>query len=67
MIHAKDEASCREIARKISHETSVNTYKVLFSRKELKKTSMQYFSEMRSEKREINKAHCHFERSEPIL
>jgi len=49
MIHAKDEESCREIARKISQETSVNIYKVLFSRKELKKTSMQYFSELRIE------------------
>ncbi len=50
MIHAKDEASCREIARKISEQTSVNTYKVLFSRKELKKTSMKYFLEVRSER-----------------
>lgn len=43
MIHAKDEASCRKIARKLSTDTSVNTYTLLFSRRELKKTSMKYF------------------------
>lgn len=43
MIHAKDEESCREIARNISAKTSINTYSLLFSRKELKKTSMKYF------------------------
>jgi DNA-binding Lrp family transcriptional regulator len=45
MIHAKDEASCLEIARKLSEKTSVKTYTVLFSREELKKTSMQYFTD----------------------
>lgn len=43
MIHAKDEASCREIARSISKETSIENYTLLFSREELKKTSMEYF------------------------
>ncbi|MFO7554727.1 MAG: AsnC family transcriptional regulator [Desulfobacterales bacterium] len=43
MIHAKDEASCREIARSISIETSIDNYTLLFSREELKKTSMEYF------------------------
>lgn len=43
MIHAKDEASCLEIARNISKEMSVDNYIVLFSREELKKTSMEYF------------------------
>jgi hypothetical protein len=43
MIHAMDEESCLEIAREISAETSVNIYTVLFSKKELKKTSMEYF------------------------
>jgi DNA-binding Lrp family transcriptional regulator len=43
MIHAKDEESCRGIARKIPIETSTNNYTLLFSRKELKKTSMKYF------------------------
>ncbi len=45
MVHAKDETSCREIVRKLSAETSVEAYALLFSRKELKKTSMQYFPE----------------------
>ncbi|TES91262.1 MAG: Lrp/AsnC family transcriptional regulator [Desulfobacteraceae bacterium] len=43
MIHAKDEKSCREIVRKMSDKASVDTYILLFSRKELKKTSMKYF------------------------
>jgi siroheme decarboxylase len=43
MIHAKDEASCREITRNISAETSIDNYTLLFSREELKKTSMEYF------------------------
>jgi DNA-binding Lrp family transcriptional regulator len=43
MIHAGDEESCRETARKMSEATSVYTYTLLFSRKELKKTSMEYF------------------------
>lgn len=43
MIHARDEESCRETARKISEAASVDTYKLLFSRRELKKTSMKYF------------------------
>ncbi|OQY56085.1 MAG: AsnC family protein, partial [Desulfobacteraceae bacterium 4572_88] len=34
---------CREIVRKLSAETSAEAYALLFSRKELKKTSMQYF------------------------
>ena len=43
MIHARDEESCREIARKLSTQASVDNYTLLFSRKELKKTSMKYF------------------------
>jgi DNA-binding Lrp family transcriptional regulator len=43
MIHADNRASCREIARKMSQAASVRTYTLLFSRAELKKTSMQYF------------------------
>jgi DNA-binding Lrp family transcriptional regulator len=43
MIHSKDEKSCREIVRKMSDKASVDTYILLFSRKELKKTSMKYF------------------------
>jgi DNA-binding Lrp family transcriptional regulator len=43
MVHAKDEQACREIARQMSHVTSVKDYSLLFSREELKKTSMVYF------------------------
>ena len=43
MVHAKDEQACREIARQMSHVTSVKDYALLFSREELKKTSMVYF------------------------
>ncbi|HMA66392.1 MAG TPA: Lrp/AsnC family transcriptional regulator, partial [Desulfosalsimonadaceae bacterium] len=41
--HAPDESGCREIARRISEETGITDYTLLFSRRELKKTSMQYF------------------------
>ena len=43
MVHAKDEASCREIVQRMSMETAIETYTLLFSRRELKKTSMAYF------------------------
>ena len=43
MIHANDEKSCRQTARNMSKETGVENYSLLFSRKELKKTSMVYF------------------------
>ena len=43
MVHASDERSCQETARKMSEATSVKDYALLFSRKELKKTSMVYF------------------------
>ena len=43
MVHAKSEKSCYEIAEKISKTISVDTYTLLFSKKELKKTSMEYF------------------------
>ncbi len=44
MVHANNEDTCWEIARTMSSETSVENYKLLFSRRELKKTSMKYFS-----------------------
>lgn len=43
MIHGNDEASCRDTACKLSEKASVNSYSLLFSRRELKKTSMEYF------------------------
>ena len=43
MIHAEDEAACRETAGEMSRAGGVNDYALLFSREELKKTSMVYF------------------------
>jgi len=43
MVHANDEQSCHATARKMSRATSVEDYTLLFSREELKKTSMVYF------------------------
>ena len=43
MIHASDEDACRQTAQNMSAATSVENYTLLFSRRELKKTSMVYF------------------------
>ncbi len=43
MIHAGNEDSCRKTAQKMAQAAGVNSYVLLFSRKELKKTSMVYF------------------------
>jgi DNA-binding Lrp family transcriptional regulator len=45
MIHAADEAQCRRIAAEIAAAAGVENYTLLFSRQELKKTSMLYFSD----------------------
>lgn len=44
MIHATDEQACRDTARQMAETTGIETYTLLFSRRELKKTSMRYFS-----------------------
>ena len=44
MIHGKDEDHCRKTAQKMAAKADVSTYALLFSRRELKKTSMKYFS-----------------------
>lgn len=43
MIHASDEDACRQTAQMMAAATSVENYTLLFSRRELKKTSMVYF------------------------
>ena len=43
MIHASDEDACRQTAQEMSKAAAVNNYTLLFSRRELKKTSMVYF------------------------
>ena len=43
MIHGKTEEDCYSMAEAMSAATSVKHYALLFSREELKKTSMEYF------------------------
>jgi glutamate-1-semialdehyde 2,1-aminomutase len=43
MIHAKSKEDCRALAQKISQETGVNDYVILFSTKEYKRTRPKYF------------------------
>lgn len=45
MIHGRTVDDCEEVMKKISLATGVKTYSMLFSTAELKKSSMQYFSE----------------------
>ena len=44
MVHGRDEAHCRQTAEKMARKAGVQEYQLLFSRRELKKTSMKYFS-----------------------
>jgi DNA-binding Lrp family transcriptional regulator len=43
MIHGEHREACQRIAEKMSHETGVLEYELLFSEREFKKTSMAYF------------------------
>jgi DNA-binding Lrp family transcriptional regulator len=43
MIHGRDNDQCKKVAEAISHNTGIKQYQLLFSIKELKKTSMTYF------------------------
>ena len=45
MVHARNEQECLDITRQMAALAGIETYKVLFSQKELKKTSMQYFDD----------------------
>ena len=45
MVHAKSREDCRRVAEEIAAETGVPDFELLFSVKELKKTSMSYFPE----------------------
>jgi DNA-binding Lrp family transcriptional regulator len=45
MVHGRTEENCREIARRMSQAVGVSDYQVIFSSKELKKNSMEYFTE----------------------
>lgn len=44
MVHAHDFDSCRETAREMASTGSVSHYEILFSKNELKKISMAYFT-----------------------
>jgi DNA-binding Lrp family transcriptional regulator len=43
MVHAADEDSCRQTAAEMASAAGVENYTLLFSKEELKKTSMVYF------------------------
>lgn len=43
MIHEKDIEKCNKIIENISDTTGITNYKILYSTRELKKTSMKYF------------------------
>lgn len=43
MVHGKSDAECRRIAAEMSQACGIVKYELLFSRRELKKTSMRYF------------------------
>ncbi|MDJ0781087.1 MAG: Lrp/AsnC family transcriptional regulator [Desulfosarcinaceae bacterium] len=43
MIHGTSEADCIATAREMAAKAGVSTYELLFSKEELKKTSMTYF------------------------
>ena len=45
MIHGKNKEICTEIIQDISDVVGLVDYKILYSTKELKKTSMKYFSD----------------------
>lgn len=45
MIHSETKEECESNIKRISEIININEYKVLYSTKELKKSSMKYFSE----------------------
>ncbi len=45
MIHGKTREDCEAVAKRISEATGIKDYKMLYSTKEFKKTSMKYFED----------------------
>jgi DNA-binding Lrp family transcriptional regulator len=43
MIHGKSPEDCRKTVKRIARETGLKNYRLLFSKREHKKTSMNYF------------------------
>jgi siroheme decarboxylase len=48
MVHAASKQECLDIVRRMSEETGITEYEILFSKRELKKVSMTYFDEEES-------------------
>jgi len=46
MIHGTSDSHCKNIALNLSQMTGVEKYEILFSQRELKKTSMKYFPDL---------------------
>ena len=47
MVHATSEKECHAIAADMAAKAGVDNYSLLFSRRELKKTSMAYFADLK--------------------
>ena len=47
MVHATSEKECHAIAADMAAKAGVESYSLLFSRRELKKTSMAYFADLK--------------------
>ena len=45
MIHGRSEEECLAVAERVSKETGIAAYRVLFSKREFKKSSMVYFGD----------------------
>jgi len=43
MVHGRDEQQCRDLVEEMARAVGIEDYALLFSRRELKKTSMRYF------------------------
>ncbi len=43
MVHGRSEQECRQVVAEMASQTGVEDYEMLFSIRELKKTSMQYY------------------------
>lgn len=43
MIHGKNDPDCRRLAGQLSKKAGIKDYRLLFSKRELKKSSMRYF------------------------
>jgi DNA-binding Lrp family transcriptional regulator len=46
MIHGTSDKNCKNIAASLSQMTGVTQYEILFSQRELKKTSMKYYPDL---------------------